>query len=75
MENRQNNRLAAAFTYLDKLAFNYRAQDFIDGKVSLTKNQFHDLLNHFLDSKIYPMCTALVNRWEEVSLKYVKVRL
>ncbi len=70
-----NERLKAAFDYVDKLAFNYRAEDFINGDISLNNNQFHILLNHFLDDKNYFMCTALVNRWEEISVKYVKVRL
>ena len=71
-----SERLEAAFNYVETLAIKYRALDYLDNKISLTKLQFHDLLNYFIDIKDDDMSFKLVQRFTELEeLKNVKTRL
>lgn len=71
----KNERLKAAFEYLDILGFKYRAQDYLDNVISLTNLQFHNLLNHFIDIRDDDMSFKLVKRFTELEeLKNVKIR-
>ena len=69
----KNERLEAAFEYLEELSYKYRAADYLDNKISLTSAQFHNLLNHFIEIRNDEMAFLLVKRFTELEeLKNVK---
>jgi len=69
------SRLRAAFDYAESLAVKYRAIDYIEDRITLSENQFHELLNYFIDNKDHETSYALCDKHSKLKkLKNAKTR-